>query len=82
MIDFVSNVILTNKYLVCLRDSLSIGWKTYYENLSEFENKEDYILGKLALLHPEHFKKLNPDINKNKFLLVQEKLQQQLHWQS
>ena len=75
MIDFVNNVILTNKYLVCLRDSLSIGWKTYYDNLSEFENKEDYILGKLVLLHPEHFKKLKPNIDKNKFTLLQEKIQ-------
>lgn len=75
MIDFVNNVILTNKYLVCLRDSLSIGWKTCYDNLSEFENKEDYILGKLVLLHPEHFKKLKPNIDKNKFTLLQEKIQ-------
>jgi hypothetical protein len=75
MIDFVNNVDLTNKYLVCLRDSLRTGWKAYYENLCEFENQEVYILGKLALLHPEHYKKLKPNIDKNSFALAQERIQ-------
>jgi hypothetical protein len=70
-----SNISLTKKYLVFLRESLTIGWKEYHDYLMQIESKQDCILGKLALLHPDHYKKLNPKLDKAGLALVQDKIQ-------
>ena len=50
----------SRKYVEYLSQSFSKTWKVSHDELKNINNKNDFILSKLALIHPQHYYSLFP----------------------